>query len=111
MIIMIKVIHVDVEHIPNETCRTTPSDPQGRFPKVTIQISTPSAIPGAYEYLIGKTCACGEGHITYGTWRLPPEGMLFQDVEALLRYLNKDDAYAVGHGVMERPPLVERGMW
>ena len=43
---MIKVMHVDVEHIPNETCRTTTEDPQGRFPKVIIQISSSSAIPG-----------------------------------------------------------------
>lgn len=108
---MIKVMHVDVEHIKNETCKPDRDNPEGRFPKVTIQISSSSAVVGAYEYLIGKTCACGEGHVTYGTWRLPPEGMLFQDIEALKRYLNKDDSYAAGHGVMERPPLVERAPW
>ena len=105
---MIKVVHVDVEHIKNETCKPDAQNPEGRFPRVFVEISNGNPNPKYNEILMGKTCACGEGHVTYGTWRLPPEGMIFQDVEALKQYMMKNDAYANGHAVLERMAPVER---
>lgn len=97
---MIKVLRVEIDHIRNETCSKTADYPKGRFPKIYVTITT--NILGVTKTLEGITCACGEGHPTYGTWRVPPVGMLFQDEKALLEYMNKNDAYASGHGVTDR---------
>ena len=105
---MIKVVHVDVDHIPNETCAPTKEYPEGRYPTVRIEIDVGSVLANNHEVIEGKTCACGEGHVTYGTWRLPPEEMLFQDKKALIEYLNKNDAYASTHGIEKRLDLVPR---
>jgi hypothetical protein len=94
---MVKVLTVTVDHMRNETCSRTVDYPEGRFPRVEIEVAVPGTITP--EVLIGKTCACGEGHKTYGTWRLPPEGMQFESIEALKHYLVKDDAYALSHGL------------
>lgn len=103
---MIKVIRVEIDHIKNETCRPDKENPEGRFPTITVEVST--NVPGRTQTLVGKTCGCGEGHVTYGTWRVPPEGMIFQDIEALKQYMCKNDAYATGHGIQERMAAVER---
>lgn len=108
---MIKVVHVDVEHIPDESCHPDTRNPEGRFPTVRVEITHGNSDPRYNEVLVGKTCACGEGHVTYGTWRLPPEEMVFRDVEALKQYMMKNDAYANGHGVLERPVPTERSAY
>lgn len=97
---MIRILHVDVDHISNESCAPTHDDPNGRFPNVTIEFT--SGNPLFTETLMGKTCACGRGHKTYKTWRLPSENMLFESKEALLHYLNMDDEYASSHKVDAR---------
>lgn len=94
---MVKVVHVDIEPLPDPSCAPTRWDPQGRFPKVEIEVAVGS-LYGGNETLIGKTCKCHQGHVTYGTWRIPPEGMVFPSIEALKHYLMKDDAYPVTHG-------------
>ena len=94
---MIRILHVDVDHIPNEGCAPTRDDPNGRYPTVTIEFANGNSI--FTESIIGKTCACGRGHKTYGTWRLPNENMLFESKEALMHYLNQDDDYAASHRV------------
>lgn len=102
---MIKVMHVDVEHVRGETCKPDREHPHGVYPKIDISIATGSMVydphtgKETYEHIMGYTCACGEGHTTYGTWRTPVEGMVFSDKEALMQYLCKNDNYPVSHGM------------
>ena len=81
---------VYIEHLPEETCKPTAAYPQGAFPKCEVKLSTG-------EVLCGKTCGCLEGHVTYGTWRIPPEKMRFESREAVLAYMNKDDSWPMYH--------------
>ena len=94
---MLRITDVFVDHIRDETCAPTRRDPNGRFPEVTIEF----AQSGTYfrETVSGKTCACGRGHKTYGTWRLPNQNMLFESKEALMQYLEGNDDYASAHKV------------
>lgn len=94
---MIKVLNVDIDHLKNETCAKTRDYPEGRFPDMHVEIIDSRTLRGIPEVITVKTCACGEGHVTYGTCRIPVEGMIFESKEALMHYLKKDDAYAVKH--------------
>jgi len=102
---VIKIMNVDIEHIPDEQCHPTRQFPEGRYPTIDIAISTGSMIfdpvekHETWEHIIGKTCACGKGHVTYGTWRTPVEGMVFADKEALMHYLMMDDEYPRRRGL------------
>lgn len=97
---MLRITDVSVDHIRDESCAPTREDPNGRFPHVTIEF----AQTGSYfkESVMGKTCACGKGHKTYGTWRLPNQNMLFESKEALMHYLEGDDNYGLAHKVETR---------
>lgn len=94
---MIRITDVTIDHIKNESCAPTRDDPNGRFPNVTIEFASSNS--WHKEYVMGKTCACGRGHKTYGTWRLPNQNMLFESKEALMHYLEGDDDYASKHKV------------
>lgn len=85
---MVTVEDVDVTPLVNEQCYPTMQDPQGRFPTVTITLSTG-------ECVIGKTCECRQGHVSHGTWRLPAEGDVFIDKDDLMEFLeNKQPSRA-----------------
>lgn len=83
MDVPVVVEDVEIDHIANETCYKDHNFPEGRFPTVTIHLSTG-------EELVGKTCACLEGHKTYGTWRVPPIGSKFVSRAELVQYLNHE---------------------
>lgn len=108
---MIKVMNVDITHYKNEGCKPTRENPEGLYPDIDISISTNSMIPDpstgqpTHEHIVGKTCQCGEGHVTYGTWRTPVEGMVFENKEALMAYLRKDDGYMLRNGF---PPIDQK---
>ena len=111
-------MNVEVEHLPDEGCHPTRTDPKGRYPKIDIAISTGSRVfdpvegHDAWEHILGYTCACGEGHTTYGTWRTPVEGMVFANKEALMHYLMKDDGYPTRQGLeaVDQAKYAEWGM-
>lgn len=98
---MIRITNIDIDHISDETCAPSRQDPNGRFPDITIEFAQSGSFHT--EAVMGKTCACGKGHKTYGTWRVPSVNMLFESKEALMHYLEGDDDYASAHKVDVRP--------